>query len=99
MAKPFRRLIEGMPAERRARIEGETEVLVQEYELLKALRQGRKVTQAELAEILGVRQASISKLENQNDMRLGTLRRYVEALGGELEIRVRFPDEEVEVTS
>jgi len=99
MAKPFHRLIEGMPAERRARIEGETEVLVQEYELLKALRQGRKVTQAELAEILGVRQASISKLENQNDMRLGTLRRYVEALGGELEIRVRFPDEEVEVTS
>lgn len=99
MAKPFRRLIEGMPAERRARIEGETEVLVQEYELLKALRQGRKVTQAELAGILGVRQASISKLENQNDMRLGTLRRYVEALGGELEIRVRFPDEEVEVTS
>ena len=99
MAKPLHRLIEGMPAERRARIEGETEVLVQEYELLKALRQGRKVTQAELAEILGVRQASISKLENQNDMRLGTLRRYVEALGGELEIRVRFADEEVEVTS
>ena len=99
MAKPLHRLIEGMPAERRARIEGETEVLVQKYELLKALRQGRKVTQAELAEILGVRQASISKLENQNDMRLGTLRRYVEALGGELEIRVRFADEEVEVTS
>ena len=99
MAKPFRRLIEGMPAERRARIEGETEVLVQEYELLKALRQRRRVTQVELAEILGVRQASISKLEKQNDMRLGTLRRYVEALGGELEIRVRFPDEEVEVTS
>ncbi len=53
----------------------------------------------ELAAIMGVRQASISKLENQHDMRLGTLRRYVEALGGELEIRVTFPDEDVEGTT
>ena len=99
MAKPFRRLIEEMPAGRRARIEGQTEALVEEYELLRALRRNRNITQAELAAIMGVRQASISKLENQNDMRLGTLRRYVEALGGELEIRVRFPDEDVEHTS
>ncbi len=96
MAKPFRRLTEGMPAERRARIEGQTEALVAEHDLLKALRRERELTQVELAAIMGVRQASISKLENQHDMRLGTLRRYVEALGGELEIRVRFPDEEVE---
>jgi len=99
MAKPFRRLTEGMPAERRARISGATEVLVAEHELLRTLRRSRAVTQAELAAIIGVRQASVSKLENQNDMRLGTLRRYVEALGGELEIRVRFPDEDVEHTS
>ncbi len=99
MAKPFRRLTEGMPAERRARISGTTEVLVAEHELLRTLRRSRAVTQAELAAIIGVRQASVSKLENQNDMRLGTLRRYVEALGGELEIRVRFSDKDVEHTS
>ena len=99
MAKPFRRLTEGMPARRRARIEGATDTLVEEHDLLRTLRRSRAVTQAELAAIMDVRQASVSKLENQNDMRLGTLRRYVEALGGELEIRVRFPDEEVEHTS
>jgi DNA-binding XRE family transcriptional regulator len=96
MAKPFRRLIEGMPAERRARIEGRTNALVEEYQLLRELRLDRNMTQEELAAIMGVRQASISKFENQSDMRLGTLRRYVEALGGELEISVRFPDEDLE---
>ena len=96
MAKPFRRLIEGMPAERRARIEGRTDALVEQYQLLRALRLDRNMTQEELAAIMGLRQASISKFENQGDMRLGTLRRYVEALGGELEISVRFPDEDLE---
>ena len=99
MVKPFRRLTEGMPAERRAGIDGQTEALIAEHALLRALRRERKLTQVELAAIMGVRQASISKLENQHDMRLGTLRRYVEALGGELEIRVTFPDEDVESTS
>ena len=99
MAKPFRRLTEAMPAERQARIEGAIETLVAEHALLRTLRRSRAVTQAELADIMGVRQASVSKLENQNDMRLGTLRRYVEALGGELEIRVRFPGDDVEHTS
>lgn len=99
MPKSFRRLTEAMPAERRARIEGATEVLVAEHALLRTLRRSRAVTQAELADLMGVRQASVSKLENQNDMRLGTLRKYVEALGGELEIRVRFPDEDIEHTS
>jgi DNA-binding XRE family transcriptional regulator len=96
MAKPFRRLIEGMPAERRARMEGRTDALVEEYQLLEALRLDRNITQADLAAIMGVRQAGISKVENQGDMWLGTFRRYVEALGGELEIRARFPEGDIE---
>ena len=95
MAKPFRRLTEELPAERRERIEARKQALIQEYELLKALRQDRDVSQAQLAELMGIRQASISKIENQDDMRLSTLRKYVEALGGELEIRVHFPDSDV----
>lgn len=95
MAKPFRRLIDELPEERRQRIQAETRALVQEYELLKALRQDRNVSQAQLAELMGIRQASVSKFENQDDMRLSTLRKYVEALGGELEIRVLFPDRDV----
>ena len=95
MAKPFRRLVEDLPAERRERIEAHTQALIQEYELLKALRQDRRISQEQLAELMGIRQASVSKIENQDDMRLSTLRKYIEALGGELEIRVHFPDRDV----
>ncbi|NBC97392.1 MAG: XRE family transcriptional regulator [Deinococcus-Thermus bacterium] len=97
MAKPFRRHIEDLPAERRARIESDKQALIREYKLLKALRQDRDVSQAELAELMSIRQASVSKIENQQDIRLSTLRRYVHALGGELELRVHFQDRDVRV--
>jgi len=95
MAKPFRRLVQDLPAQRRKRIDAHTQALITEYELLKALRQDRNFSQAQLAELMGIRQASVSKIENQDDMRLSTLRKYVEALGGELEIRVRFQEQDV----
>ena len=95
MAKPFRRLVEGLPAERREHIEAQREALIQEYELLKVLRQEFEVSQEKLAELMGIRQASLSKIENQDDMRLSTLRKYIEALGGELEIRAHFRDRDV----
>jgi transcriptional regulator with XRE-family HTH domain len=95
MTKPFRDLVEKLPAERRERIDRETQALITEYELLKTLREDCHVTQEELAELMGVRQASISKIENQRDIRLVTLQKYIEALGGELDIRVSFPDRNV----
>lgn len=95
MPRPFGRLVDELPPERRDRIEAETQALIREYELLKALRRDRRVSQKQLAELMGIRQASVSKIEHQADMRLSTLRRYVEALGGELEVRVRFPDGDV----
>jgi transcriptional regulator with XRE-family HTH domain len=95
MAKPFRDLIKNLPAERLERINAETEALIAEYEVLKALRADCDLTQRELAAIMGVRQASISKIENQEDIHLSTLEKYVEALGGKLELRVNFPDRSV----
>jgi len=95
VARPFRDLVDALPTPRRERIEAQTQALIQEYELLKALRQDRRVTQKQLAALMGIRQASVSKIENQDDMRLSTLRKYVEALGGELELRVRFADRDV----
>lgn len=50
------------------------------------------MSQEELARILGVNQASVSKLERRTDMYIRTLRRFVEAMGGELEITARFPE-------
>ncbi len=55
-------------------------------------------TQRELAQHLGVSQAAISKLEQQPDMLLKTLSKYVEGLGGELVVSARFPEGEVELT-
>lgn len=60
--------------------------------LLKSLREARQVSQEQLAQILKVRQASISKMEHRLDMRISTLRNIIVGMGGELEIRACFPD-------
>lgn len=59
---------------------------------LRALREHLRLTQGELGTRLGVRQGAVSKLERRGDMHVSTLRRLIEALGGELEIGARFPD-------
>lgn len=58
------------------------------------LRQGRKVTQKELAKALGMSQANVSRIEREEDVLLSTLEKYAAALGGRLEIHVRFDDDE-----
>ncbi|MBL8404597.1 MAG: XRE family transcriptional regulator [Dechloromonas sp.] len=55
------------------------------------------LSQAALAVRLGVSQPQVAQLENQADMHLVTLRRHVTALGGELELLVRFPDQHIEI--
>lgn len=64
---------------------------------LHQLRNAREMTQTRLAELLDMDQPNISKLEKRTDMYLSTLRSYVEAMGGELEIRAVFPDGEVKI--
>jgi DNA-binding XRE family transcriptional regulator len=59
--------------------------------LLREVRQLAGKSQQEVAEALGIKQPSLSKLEKQGDMQLSTLRKIVKALGGELEILARFP--------
>lgn len=57
-----------------------------------ALRRAREQTQVELAEKLGINQASVSAIENNSDLLLSTLAKYVRAMGGEIEIRAVFPE-------
>lgn len=78
----------------RARIE-QHRLAMRDALALSDLRQARHATQAEVARTLGVSQANISRVEHQEDVYLSTLRLYVSALGGELEIRAVFPDETV----
>ncbi len=65
---------------------------------LDELRRARQMTQAKLAESLGVNQGEVSKIEHRTDLYLSTLTEYVEALGGRLEIRAVFRDREVRIT-
>ena len=65
---------------------------------LDELRKARQMTQAKLAQSLGVNQGEVSKIEHRTDLYLSTLSEYVEALGGRLEIRAVFPDREVRIT-
>jgi len=59
---------------------------------LDELRTARHLTQEHLAELLGINQAAVSKMERRADMYVSTLARFVEAMGGQLEIRACFPD-------
>jgi DNA-binding Xre family transcriptional regulator len=61
------------------------------------LRQSRNITQVQLADVLGISQGNVSRLEGRSDVYLSTLRSYVEALGGHLEIAAVFGDERVPV--
>jgi DNA-binding XRE family transcriptional regulator len=61
------------------------------------LRNAREMTQTRLAEVLEMDQGNISKLEKRTDMYISTLRSYVEAMGGTLEIRAVFPDGDVKI--
>lgn len=64
---------------------------------LRGLREARGFTQDEMAERLEIRQVSVSRMEARNDVRVSTLRAVIEAMGGEMEIRARFPDAEYRI--
>jgi predicted XRE-type DNA-binding protein len=61
-------------------------------QFVRSLREGRKLTQTELATLLQIKQASVSRLEGRTDYHLSTLHNIVDQLGGVLEIRANFPD-------
>jgi transcriptional regulator with XRE-family HTH domain len=90
-------LTERLPAARKARIEEKAAALNTAL-TLHELRKVRAVSQRELAKKLAVGQPAVAKIERRSDMYVSNLRRYVEALGGRLEISARFPDGSVTIT-
>ena len=96
MAKKFRDLIAAMPPERQEEIRRGTLELIAEMPLHE-LRRARELSQEHLAQEMKQSQSAISRLERRTDMYLSTMRRYVRALGGELEIIARFPEGSVRV--
>lgn len=83
-----------MSPERQERIKQKTMQLKSEM-ALGELRRALDMTQEDVARALNVKQAAISKIENQSDLYIGTLRKILRAMGAELKIVARFPESEV----
>lgn len=76
----------------RKKIKARAAELVAEEMSLRDLRKARKLTQSRVAKVLGVTQDSISRLEKRSDLLLSTLRKTVQAMGGDVRIVAEFPD-------
>jgi DNA-binding XRE family transcriptional regulator len=94
MTRSFSELTKDLSPERRER----KEQLWQEMNLAE-LRRAFSLTQDTLAKNLNVKQAEISKIENRADMLMSTLRNFVQAMGGDLEVRAVFPDRSIEIST
>ncbi len=79
-------------AKRRKKIEARADQLIAEEMTLRDLRKAHELTQEKMAQILDVKQESISNIEKRSDLLISTLRGYVEAMGGDLSLLVRFPN-------
>lgn len=87
MGRTLNEVLATLPARRRSKIEQRALRLA----TLGALRQSSARTQKDMADHLGVGQDVISRIERRGDMLISTLRRYVEALGYTLDLRIRLP--------
>lgn len=94
MAKSFKNLKAEIPPERLMKIEERAEELLIQM-ALQDIRQTRSITQQELAQMLNINQAALSKMEHQTDIRVSTLRRILAGMGGTLKLVAQFPDGEV----
>ena len=90
--KTLKDKLQTLPAGRRRKIARRTESLIAEEMTMRELRKARSITQVEMAKTLGVNQEQISRIEKRTELNLSTLKRSIEAMGGELILTARFPD-------
>lgn len=99
MAKKFRELVKAtMSPEAQARARARAERMLAELPL-QELRRAQELSQATLAELLETTQPEVSKIEQRTDLYVSTLRRYIEAMGGSLDVVARFPDGDVRIST
>ena len=101
MAVSYKKKYKNLSRERKQKIKERAAEITVAHLALKQLRESRELTQVQLAEILDTTQHNISKLESRPDIKLSSLMKYVNALGGKLTISVELPDsnanEEIEL--
>lgn len=91
MARTLKDKVAALDPARRAGVEAEADRLHMEYLTLQELRKAKEMTQVQLADTLGIQQATVAKYERQSDLLLSTLTSYVRAMGGNLKLMVEFP--------
>jgi len=92
MGKTYEELMAQLSPERHKRVETRAAEFIAEEKSLRDLRHARHLTQMLMAKKLGIKQHSISRLEQRSDMLLSTLRDYIGKMGGELVLTACFPD-------
>ena len=97
--KTLKQKMKGIGPARRKKVEARAATLIAEEMTLQELRQARKLTQVRMAKALGISQDGVSRLEKRSDLLLSTLRKSVEAMGGNLSLVAEFPDREPVVLS
>lgn len=96
MTKPFHTLTDKMSLKARKASAKLAAGMLAEMPL-QELRQAKFFSQAQLAKVLDTKQANVSRMERRADMYISTLRSYIEAMGGHLDITARFPEGEVRI--
>jgi len=92
MARNVDEIISRLSPAQRKKVEARAAQLIAEEMTLRELRHARRLTQVRVAKVLGVTQDSVSRLEKRSDLLLSTLRKTVEAMGGNLSLIAEFPD-------
>jgi hypothetical protein len=95
MTTTLKMKMDALPPARRAQVKAQAKALIAEEMTLRDLRKACDLTQERMAELLHVGQDSVSRLEQRTDLLLSTLRGYVVAMGGTLDLVARFPDRPV----
>jgi helix-turn-helix protein len=90
---PYEKILATFPPARQRKIKKRAAELIAEEFTLRDLRKAKQITQEEVAQRLSGRQVYVSRLERRADMKLSTLREYVRALGGDLQLMVTFPED------
>ncbi len=88
--KTLDQYIKKLPSRERAAIEAGAHRKIAALRLQQA-REAAGMTQEQVAERLGITQATLSRMEHRPDVKISNIRRYVEALGGKLQVRAVFP--------
>lgn len=92
MGTTLEQKLKQLPLEEQKKIKERTQELIAEEMTRRELRKAFKLTQTKLAQLLKIDQTSVSRLEQRTDLMLSTLREYVAAMGGELELVAKFPN-------